>query len=110
MSEKLELRVKLRKILVGERVVWTTAQQNKFPDGSFAHICKGGSLDSEKKTTPRSLRKLVYKNAEGKIDLPHVRNALARVNQVKCGDKVISKELQDKIRAKLQKALAQGKK
>ena len=110
MEEKLKLSVKLREVLVGQRAVWTTAEQNKFPDSSFAHICKGGSKDSTGKTTPRSLRKLVYKDAEGKIDLPHTRNALARLNQVQCGGKVISKELQDKIRARLQKALAQGKK
>jgi len=110
MTEKLELAVKLREVLVGEKAKWTIAQQNKFPDGSFAYICPGGKKDSEGKTTPRSLRKLPYKDANGKVDLPHVRNALARVNQVQCGGKVISKELQDKIRARLQKALAQGKK
>jgi len=107
--DKLELTVKLRTMLISERATWTTAQQNEFPDSSFMYVCPGG----EKKagiTSPKSLRKLVYKDANGKIDLPHVRNALARVNQVKCGDEVISDELQNKLRGRLQKALAQGKK
>lgn len=109
MNKKLELPVRLREVLVKEKAVWTTAQQNKFPDSSFAMVCKGGTKKGGI-TTPKSLRKLVYKDANGKIDLPHVRNALARVNQVQCGGKVISKKLQDKIRTRLQKALAQGKK
>jgi len=110
MEEKLELKVKLRKVLTGQRAVWTTAEQNKLPDNSFAYICEGGKKDSDGKTTPRSLRKLVYKDADGKIDLAHTKNALARLNQVECDGKVISQEIQDKIRSRLQKALAQAKK
>src|SRR5262249_5673290 len=33
------------------------------------------------KTTPRSLRHFPYKDANGKVDLPHLRNALARIPQ-----------------------------
>lgn len=61
---------------------WTTAEVNDFPDSSFAHIFPGGKKDEEGKTVPRSLRVLPYKDASGKVDLPHVRNALARANQV----------------------------
>lgn len=106
----LELRVKLREVLTKDKAVWSTATQNKFPDSSFMHICKGGKKDSTGKTTPRSLRKLVYKDAEGKVDKVHVTNALSRLNQVKCGGKIISESLQDKIRTRLQKALVQVKK
>ena len=110
MTVDIEFQGRLREMLVGEKAKWSTAEQGKFPDSCFAHICKGGEKDSEGKTTPRSLRKLVYKDADGTIDAAHTRNALARLNQVECDGEVISEDLQDKIRAKLQKALASAKK
>jgi len=60
---------------------WTKAFINSLPDSAFAIISSGGSKDSEGKTVPRSLRHLPYKNANGIIDKPHLRNALARLNQ-----------------------------
>jgi hypothetical protein len=50
--------------------VWSTAYVNSLPDSSFAWI------------GPDKQRHLPYKDKDGKIDLPHVRNMLARVNQV----------------------------
>jgi hypothetical protein len=47
------------------------------------YIEPGGKKDSEGKTTPRSLRHLPYKGPDGKIDLPHLRNAIARIPQMK---------------------------
>jgi len=61
--------------------VWTTAFVNDLPDSSFLHIEAGGSKDGDGKTTPRSLRHFPVKDGSGKIDLPHVRNALARIPQ-----------------------------
>lgn len=58
--------------------VWSTAYINDLPDSSFAWIEPGGQKDSEGKTTPRSLRHYPYKDANGKVDLPHLRNALSR--------------------------------
>lgn len=60
---------------------WTQAYINDLPDSAFAYIEPGGEKDDEGKTTPRSLRHLPYKNADGEIDLPHLRNALARLPQ-----------------------------
>lgn len=60
---------------------WDTAYINNLPDSAFAVIQGGGSKDSDGKTTPRSLRKLPHHNAQGGIDLPHLRNALARLPQ-----------------------------
>ena len=50
--------------------VWTTAYENSLPNSSFAFVSEDGKT-----------RKLPYKDANGKVDLPHVRNALARLNQ-----------------------------
>jgi hypothetical protein len=63
--------------------VWTTAFVNNLPDSSFAVVEKGGEKDEEGKTVPRNYRHLPYKDTAGKIDLPHLRNALARMNQIK---------------------------
>lgn len=60
---------------------WTAAAINDLPDACFAVIEGGGEKDVEGKTTPRSLRHFPYKDASGKVDLPHLRNALARLPQ-----------------------------
>jgi hypothetical protein len=61
---------------------WTTAFVNNLPDSSFALVLPGGEKDEEGKTVPRSLRKLPYKDAGGKVDPAHLRNALARAPQM----------------------------
>ena len=63
-----------------EKAVWTAAFINDLPDSSFAYV-ERGEKDSEGKTTPRGLRHLPFKDAGGAVDLPHLRNALARLPQ-----------------------------
>lgn len=60
---------------------WTTSYINDLPDSAFAFVESGGTKDSDGKTVPRSLRHYPHHNAQGGIDLPHLRNALSRVNQ-----------------------------
>ena len=66
-----------------DAAVWTTKFVNDLPNSSFAVVEKGGKKDDDGKTVPRNYRHLPYKDANGKIDLPHLRNALARMNQIK---------------------------
>lgn len=73
-----------------EKAKWTTAYINDLPDAAFAYIESGGKKDSDGKTTPRSLRHLPHHNEnvkssteKGSVDLPHLKNALARVSQTK---------------------------
>lgn len=82
--------------------VWTTAYVNNLPDSSFFYISAGGEKDEERKTTPRSLRHLPYKGEDGKVDLPHLRNAIARAGQVKG----LAEEKAKSIQARAQKMLA----
>jgi len=82
-----------------EFAVWTTAYVNKLPDDSFALIIPGGKKDSEGKTTPRSLRKLPYKDADGKVNRAHVVNALSRLPQTNAPKRLI-----DNARRKIVKA------
>lgn len=83
---------------------WSQAFQNKLPDSAFLWIhpdYKSG------KSTDKSLRKLPYKDENGNVDLSHVRNALARLEQADD----IPDDAKKKIRAKLEKILgAESKK
>jgi HK97 family phage prohead protease len=63
------------------KAVWTGAYINSLPDSSFLYIEPGGDKDSEGKTTPRSLRHFPVKDADGNVDMPHLRNALSRIPQ-----------------------------
>lgn len=65
----------------GSKTVWDTQYQNNLPDSSFLFIEDGGQKDGDGKTVPRSLRHFPYKDADGKVDLPHIRNALSRIPQ-----------------------------
>jgi cation transport regulator ChaB len=58
---------------------WTRAYINSLPDSAFAVIepCYGKTTDN------KNARHLPFKNANGEIDKPHLRNALARVEQIK---------------------------
>ena len=60
---------------------WTVADINNLPDSAFAYVAPGGEKDGEGKTVPRSLRFLPHHGADGKVDLPHLRNAMARLPQ-----------------------------
>lgn len=85
------------------KATWSTAMVNDFPDSSFLHVLSGGEKDGEGKTKPRSLRLFPYKDASGKVDLPHLRNAIARIPQSNRIDAATKKRLQTKARNILQK-------
>lgn len=70
-----------RGVMPTEKAVWSTAFINDLPDSSFLFIESGGKKDSDGKTVPRSLRHFPVKDQNGKIDLPHLRNAIARIPQ-----------------------------
>jgi phage I-like protein len=61
--------------------VWSTAYINDLPDSAFLYIEPGGRKDDTGRTVPRSLRHFPVRDANGRLDLPHLRNALARIPQ-----------------------------
>lgn len=77
---------------------WTRAYVNDLPDSAFAAIESGGEEDSDGKTTPRALRHFPHHDDTGKVDPPHVRNALARLPNSKLPD-----DLKAKAQAHLEK-------
>lgn len=81
--------------------VWTTAFINGLPNSSFA-VIEGDYLSG--KTDNKSCRHLPFKDGAGKVDLPHLRNALARMNQIKAvSGPESAAQLQSKAKAKLEK-------
>lgn len=83
------------------KAAWTTAEIDDLPDKSFLYVESGGKADGDGKTTPRSLRHFPYRDAEGKIDLDHLRNAISRIPQSS-----LPKTLRDKLQIKAEKLLA----
>ena len=81
-----------------EDAVWSTKFINDLPDAAFAVIEPGGKKDEEGKTVPRSLRHFPHHNANVKngnehntVDIPHLRNALARLPQSKLPENLKAK-------------------
>ena len=87
-----------------EKAVWSTRLVNTFPDSSFLHIIPGGRKDEEGKTVPRNLRMFPVKDAQGNIDLPHLRNALARIPQSDRISQVTKNRLTARARRMLEEA------
>lgn len=83
--------------------VWSTAFVNDLPDSSFLFIESGGSKDGEGKTKPRSLRHFPYKGPDGKVDLPHLRNAIARIPQA---GSWLSSSMKDSLQSRARKLLS----
>jgi len=59
---------------------WDAAYINDLPDSAFLLIEEGGETE-DGKTTPRALRHFPVRSSGGEVDLPHLRNALARIPQ-----------------------------
>lgn len=64
-----------------QKAVWSTKYVNDLEDKCFLFIEQGGVKDAEGKTTPRDKRHFPYRDAEGKLDLAHVRDAIGRIPQ-----------------------------
>jgi len=60
---------------------WTQAYVNDLPDSAFLYIAPGGKKDDTGRTVPRGLRYFPYRDQAGAVDLPHLRNAIARIPQ-----------------------------
>ena len=86
------------------KATWTSAYINELPDSAFLYVESGDKDD-------KSLRHLPYKSKEGSVDLPHLRNAIARANQIKLRDgSTISESKANELKAKAQKLLSEHSK
>jgi hypothetical protein len=87
--------------LIDEKAQWTTAYINSLPNSAFLYVEPGED----------GKRHLPYKNKEGQVDLPHLRNALSRLGQPATGSEGGESWLTDSLRksllAKARKILSQ---
>lgn len=79
---------------------WTTEYINDLPDSAFLYV-EQGEKDEQGKTVPRTNRHFPVKDKSGSLDLPHLRNAIARIPQSDVKNK---KELQERARKMLSRA------
>jgi hypothetical protein len=91
-----------------EAAEWSTEYINDLPDSAFLHIESGGKKDDEGKTTPRSLRHFPVRDHNGKLDIPHLRNAISRIPQSKVPG--LSAEDKAKLQDKASKLLDEAQK
>lgn len=84
---------------------WSATMMNDLPDSCFLYV-EEGEKDGDGKTTPRSKRHLPYKDSSGKVDLPHLRNAISRLSQSGTGEGWLSEELRARLLARARRMLA----
>lgn len=88
-----------------EKQPLTTEARNNLPDSAFLFIRPGGEKDETGRTVPRTLRMLPVRTATGAIDLPRLRNALARIPQAD-----LPQATKDRLAAEARKLLEETKK
>ena len=92
----------IKEVKDSEKAVWSTADENSLPDSAFLFI----ENDGDKK-----IRHLPVKDKNGNLDAAHLRNAIARANQIKLKDGTkISAAKVAELQAKARKLLASIKK
>ena len=84
---------------------WTRKEVDELPDSSFAFVEPGGR-NADGRTIPLSKRHLPYRDADGQVDLPHLRNALARLPRVRAEGLDAGKQAE--IHAHLEKLLREA--
>lgn len=86
---------------------WTTAFINSLDDAAFAIIepayKRGETQDKRARHLPHHGKGVTDPNDDSTVDLPHLRNALARANQIQpITDSITAEELRQKALAHLQ--------
>lgn len=83
---------------------WSGAYVNDLPDSAFLYVAPGGTKDADGKTTPRNLRHLPVRDADGNVDHAHVANALARIPTTQ-----IPSDARARAKAEAEKLLSEAK-
>jgi site-specific DNA-adenine methylase len=88
---------------------WTRAYINDLPDSAFLYIEPGGEKDESGKTVPRDLRRFPVRDQQGRLNVPHLRNATARIPQADAKGLTADKKrsLQEEARRLLEEAQAE---
>jgi hypothetical protein len=93
-----------------DKAEMSSEARGNLPDSAFLYV-EPGEKDSEGRTTPRSKRHLPYKSADGKVDLPHLRNAISRLGQSRtgtAGEGWLTEDLRVRLLARAQRMLKEA--
>lgn len=85
-----------------ERAAWDAAYINELPDSAFLYVAPGGEKDDTGRTVPRDLRKFPVRDAQGNLDMAHLRNAMSRIPQAD-----LSQAIKDRLTAACQRLMDQ---
>jgi site-specific DNA-adenine methylase len=91
-----------------EKAEWSTKYKNDLPDSSFLYIAPGGEKDGEGKTVPRTLRYFPVRDADGKVDEAHARNAIQQIPKSTADG--LSADDKDRLQAEARRLLEETKK
>ncbi len=83
---------------------WSKAYMDRLPDSAFLCVLAGGTK-KDGFTEPRSKRKFPVRDKDGKIDKPHLDDALSRIP-----DSNLSDALKEKLTDRAESLLASWKK
>jgi len=102
-----ELNIELEKMDVIKRE-WTVAYINSLPDAAFAAIepaySRGDTEDKRARHLPHHNENVKSPDEKATLDMPHFRNALARVSQIKpVTDSISAADLRSKAESHLSK-------
>ena len=108
-KQVLDLKNKVGELESFTKSTWDTAYINTLEDNCFAVIEPGGKKDASGKTVPRNARHLPHhakgngaSGTGGTVDLPHLKNGLSRMNQVKpVLKKITTSELRNRAKRHL---------
>ena len=89
---------------------WTQSYVDGLPDGAFAYVEKGGDLDEQNMTAPRSLRHFPIKDHRGSLDRGRVEDAINALEQhpFACHVAPVLKSAADELGIKLPETLVKG--
>lgn len=82
---------------------WTRAYMNRLPDDAFLYVDKEcvEVRDAQGRSHPLECRYFPFKNQAGNVDLPHLRNALARIPVTR-----LPSDVKSKVRDKAERLLS----
>jgi hypothetical protein len=84
------------------KAVWTSTYVASLPDSAFLFVEPGEKRDGK--------RHLPYREASGKVDVAHLRNAISRLSQTATGQDWLTPELRKRLQARARKILADTQK
>lgn len=96
LEHKVQVRRSYEVVTAGATDPWSSTYIDSLPDTAFAFLNRGGERDKGGRTVPRALRHLPFRDRSGKVDMPHLREALEQLPQER-----LSTDAKEQVKAML---------